>query len=90
MEENKEYLTIKEANLWTTNYLGKEVQKNYVADISNVLNNCRKYLKNNYNVFLVANNKYNLYSSIAEKSKIQIVNTFDKKEKTKEESIKFE
>ncbi|MDR3274415.1 MAG: hypothetical protein LBS81_00145 [Endomicrobium sp.] len=29
----------------------KEAQKNYIEDISNVLNNCRKSLKNNYNVF---------------------------------------
>ena len=55
---------------------GKEAQRRYVENISTVLNNCKKYLKENYNVFLVANDKYNLYPAIAEKSEMKIVNIF--------------
>jgi hypothetical protein len=54
----------------------KAVQKSYVEGISAVLNNCKKYLKDDYNVFLVANDKYNLYPQIAEKSGMKIVNQF--------------
>ncbi|GHT45925.1 site-specific DNA-methyltransferase [Endomicrobiia bacterium] len=54
----------------------KEAQKNYIEGISAVLNNCKKYLKEDYNVFLVANDKYNLYSVIAKKAGMKIINTF--------------
>ncbi|MCA6072426.1 MAG: hypothetical protein LE178_02650 [Endomicrobium sp.] len=54
----------------------KEAQKNYVEGISAVLNNCKRYLKRDYNVFLVANDKYNLYSEIANKAGMKITNTF--------------
>ncbi|MCA6071488.1 MAG: hypothetical protein LE168_03800, partial [Endomicrobium sp.] len=40
------------------------------------MNNCKRYLKKNYNVFLVANDKYNLYSEIANKARMKITNTF--------------
>jgi DNA modification methylase len=55
---------------------GKGALKSYVEDISNVLNNCKKYLKNDYNVFLVANDKYNLYPEIAQKAGMRTVNQF--------------
>ncbi|WP_198407707.1 DNA methyltransferase [Candidatus Endomicrobiellum trichonymphae] len=55
---------------------GREAQKSYAEGISDVLNNCKKYLKENYNVFLVANDKYNLYSEIAQKAGMKIANTF--------------
>ena len=55
---------------------GKAAKESYIEGISDVLNNCKKYLANDYNVFLVANDKYNLYPSIAEKSGMVIVNTF--------------
>ncbi|MDR2811805.1 MAG: hypothetical protein LBB06_01695, partial [Endomicrobium sp.] len=54
----------------------KAAQKSYVEGISAVLNNCKKYLKGDCNVFLVANDKYNLYPQIAEKSGMKIVNQF--------------
>jgi DNA modification methylase len=54
----------------------KEAQKNYVEGVSSVLNNCKQYLRNNYDVFLVANDKYNLYPKIAEKSEMKIVKQF--------------
>lgn len=55
---------------------GIEAKNSYVKGISEVLLNCKKYLKNNFDVFLVANDKYNLYPLIAEKSGMQIVNKF--------------
>lgn len=55
---------------------GIEAKKSYVEGIVNVLNNCKKYFKNDYNVFLVANDKFNLYPEIAEKSGMKIVNQF--------------
>ncbi len=55
---------------------GSEARKSYVQGISDVLNNCKQYLKNNFDIFLVANDKYNLYPEIAEKSGMKIVNQF--------------
>lgn len=55
---------------------GKEARESYVEGIAQVLLNCKKYLVNDYNVFLVANDKYNLYPSIAEKAGMKIVNQF--------------
>ena len=55
---------------------GIEARRSYAQGIADVLNNCKQYLKENYNVFLVANDKYNLYPLIAEKSGMKIVNQF--------------
>lgn len=55
---------------------GLEARRSYVEGIADVLNNCKKYLSDNYDVFLVANDKYNLYPEIAEKSEMKIVNQF--------------
>ncbi|MDR2709684.1 MAG: site-specific DNA-methyltransferase [Elusimicrobiota bacterium] len=55
---------------------GKTARQNYIEGISMVLNNCKKYLCENYNIFLVANDKYNLYPTIAQKSNLKIVNQF--------------
>lgn len=55
---------------------GIEARNSYVEGISNVLRNCKKYLAKNFNIFLVANDKYNLYPKIAEKSGFKIVNRF--------------
>jgi hypothetical protein len=41
-----------------------------------VLNNALKYLTDDCDVFLVANDKYNLYPTIAEKSGMKIVNQY--------------
>lgn len=51
-------------------------KKEYVDDISKVLLNAKKYMVYDYNVFIVANDKYNLYPEIAKKSNMKIVNTF--------------
>lgn len=55
---------------------GKEARDSYVEGISQVLLNCKKYLAKDYNVFLVANDKYNLYPTIAEKAGMKIVNQY--------------
>lgn len=55
---------------------GAEARSSYVDGISNVILNCKKFLSNNYDIFLVANDKYNLYPQIAERSGMKIVNQF--------------
>lgn len=55
---------------------GKNARDNYVDSIAQVLNNCKKYLQKDYHVFLVANDKFNLYPTIAEKSGMKIINQF--------------
>lgn len=55
---------------------GKEARDSYVQGIAEVLNNCKKYLQNDYDIFLVANDKFNLYPKIAEISGMKIINEF--------------
>ena len=55
---------------------GKLAQEKYVLAISNVLNNCKAFLDDNYDVFIVANDKYNLYPIIAENAGMRIVNRY--------------
>lgn len=55
---------------------GAEARESYIDGISKVLLNCKKYLVDNFNIFLVANDKYNFYSAIAERSGMNIVNQF--------------
>ena len=55
---------------------GKEAQASYVDGISEVLLNCKRLLKPDYNVFMVANDKYNLYPKIAAKAGMKIVNQY--------------
>ena len=55
---------------------GIEARKSYIKGISDVLNNCKQFLKQNYDVFLVANDKYGLYPQITELSNMKIVNEY--------------
>ena len=55
---------------------GKEARDSYCNGIAVVLNNCKKYLHEDFDIFLVANDKYNLYPKIAELAEMQIVNRF--------------
>lgn len=57
---------------------GKEQLDAYVKDIAEVLINCKRYLQEDYNVFLVANDKFNLYPKIAELAGMKIVNQFNR------------
>lgn len=54
----------------------KFAQQKYAEGISNVLNNCKKFLVEDFDIFLVANDKYNLYPQIAENAEMQIVNQY--------------
>lgn len=53
-----------------------EARQSYIEGISKVLLNCKQYLKDNYDIFLVANDKYNLYPDIAKKAGMKIVNQY--------------
>ncbi|MBU4444562.1 site-specific DNA-methyltransferase, partial [bacterium] len=55
---------------------GKEARNSYIQGISEVLNNCKKFLVDDYDIFLVANDRYNLYPIIAENSGMQIVKQY--------------
>ncbi len=55
---------------------GKAAQESYVEGIAAVLNNCKQFLVDDYDIFLVANDKNNLYPKIAEKAGMQIANQF--------------
>ena len=55
---------------------GKEAKENYIQGIADVLNHCKIYLSSGYHVFLVANDRYNMYPSIAERSGMSIVDQF--------------
>ena len=67
---------------------GKEAKESYVNGISEVLINCKKYLADDFNIFLVANDKYNLYPTIAEKSGLKIVNQFKRPVINRTEKVK--
>ena len=54
----------------------RQAIKSYIEGIAQVLNNCKQYLQDDYNIFLVANDKYNVYPTIAESSGMQIVNRY--------------
>jgi DNA modification methylase len=55
---------------------GKEARDSYIIGIAEVLNNCKKYLQKDYDIFLVANDKFNLYPDIAQSAEMKIVNRF--------------
>ncbi|MDR0867605.1 MAG: site-specific DNA-methyltransferase [Planctomycetota bacterium] len=55
---------------------GREAKENYRRGISDVLNNCKRFLADDYHVFLVANDKYKMYPTIAENAGMKIVNQF--------------
>ncbi|MDW8463223.1 MAG: DNA methyltransferase [Geminocystis sp.] len=55
---------------------GEEAKKSYVVAIAEVLKNSKKYLQDDYNVFLIANDKFNLYPKIADIAGMRIVNEF--------------
>jgi DNA modification methylase len=54
----------------------KDAQINYIQGVSDVLKNCKRFLIDDYDVFLVANDKFNMYPTIAENAGMQIVNQF--------------
>lgn len=59
-------------------YKGRGVQarESYVEGVSKVFDNCKKYLADDFDVFIVANDKYNLYPEIADNAGMKIVEQF--------------
>lgn len=57
-----------------SNGQGTKARESYIESISEVLNNCRRFLVNDFDIFLVANDKYNLYPEITQRAGMQIVN----------------
>ena len=55
---------------------GKEARDAYIEGIASVLRNCKRFLAPDYNIFLVANDKYEMYPSIAEGAGMDIVNRY--------------
>jgi DNA modification methylase len=59
-----------------SNGQGREAKESYIEGIATVLNNCKRFLADDYNVLLVANDKYNMYPTIATKAGMKIVQQF--------------
>jgi len=59
-----------------SNGQGLEARELYIESISGALRNCRRFLADDFDVLLVANDKYNLYPVIAEKSSMRIVKQY--------------
>jgi hypothetical protein len=55
---------------------GREAKESYAKGIADVLINSKRFLKKDYDVFLVANDKYGLYPRIAEMAGMKIVNQY--------------
>ncbi|MDE6140149.1 MAG: site-specific DNA-methyltransferase [Alistipes sp.] len=55
---------------------GYAAQKSYINGITGVLNHCKQFLADDYNIFIVANDKYGLYPHIAENAGMQIINQY--------------
>lgn len=55
---------------------GLEARKSYIGGISAVLQNCKKYLADDFSIFLVANDKWGMYPEIAKKSGLKIIEQF--------------
>lgn len=55
---------------------GKEARSSYIQGITDVLNHCKRFLSDDYDIFLVANDRYNLYPEIAERSNLKIINQY--------------
>jgi hypothetical protein len=55
---------------------GKQARESYIEGISQVLINSKRFLQKDYDIFLVANDKYNMYPTIAEKAGMKIVNKY--------------
>jgi DNA modification methylase len=54
----------------------KKAQQEYVQGIAKVLVHCQPFLAKDFDIFLVANDKYSLYPQIAEQANLQIVHQY--------------
>lgn len=55
---------------------GRDAKQSYIEGIVSVLINSKRFLVDDYDIFLVANDKYNMYPTIAESAGMKIVNQF--------------
>jgi len=55
---------------------GREAKESYVDGIVSVLENCKQFMANSFEVLIVANDKYDVYPVIAERCGLQIVQQF--------------
>jgi hypothetical protein len=55
---------------------GEKARSLYVESISASLINCKRFLTEDYDVFLVANDKFNLYPAIAQNAGMRVVNQY--------------
>jgi len=55
---------------------GREARESYTQGIVGVLNNCKRFLAKDYDIFLVANDKYTMYPFIAKRSGMEIVKQY--------------
>jgi len=55
---------------------GKDARDSYVKGIAGSLKNGKKYFQGDYDIFLVANDKFNLYPNIAKLANMRIVDQF--------------
>ena len=56
--------------------VGKAARDSYVEDIASVLSNSLRFLVRDCNIFLVANDKFELYGDIASKANLVIIKEF--------------
>ena len=56
----------------------KAAQEHYVKDIARALLSAKRFLQKDYVIFLVANDKFNLYPKIAELAQMQIVKRYER------------
>lgn len=55
---------------------GLQARKDYIEGVSDVLLNCSRFLADDCHIFVVANDTYDLYHDIAERSNLTIVQEF--------------
>ena len=53
---------------------GREARESYIHGVAEVLKNCKLFLADDYDVFVVANDKFNMYPTLAETAGMHIVN----------------
>jgi DNA modification methylase len=55
---------------------GKKAREEYVKGISDVLINMKRFLAKDFDIFIVANDKFNLYPEIAKRAGLKIIKEF--------------
>ena len=53
---------------------GREARESYIHGVAEVFKNCKRFLTDDYDVFIVANDQFNVYPAIAEIAGMHIIN----------------